>query len=204
MVLFKTMKEIQDKWKLLPAFLGAKGIVKHHLDSFDHFIEVGIKNILKANSEIRCECDPNWFLRYLDISVGEPEIEEGFNVSRPTTPHECRLRDITYGAPIRVKVEYTKGQQKVIPGPITIGKMPIMVGSKYCKLNGKSYFERMAMKECPNDPGGYFIVNGSEKVILIHEQVLFIINTWKNLILIAIFCSYQRIEFSLKMDLCVR
>ncbi|XP_053200695.1 DNA-directed RNA polymerase III subunit RPC2-like [Panonychus citri] len=163
---------IEDKWKLLPAFLGMKGLVKQHLDSFNHLIQVEIKNILKANAEVRCESDPNWFLRYVDIKVDTPRIEEGFNVSRSTTPHECRLRDITYSAPISVKVEYTKGQQRITSSEyLVIGRMPIMVGSNNCILNGKSYAERMALKECPNDPGGYFIVNGSEKVILIHEQL---------------------------------
>lgn len=165
------MEPVTDKWKILPTFLGVNGIVKQHLDSFDHFIEVGIKEILKANNEIRSEYDPNWFLRYLDISVGRPEIEEGFQNTRLTTPHECRLRDLTYSAPITVTVEHAKGQQKVIQSGVRIGRMPIMVGSKLCVLHNKSYSERIAKKECPNDLGGYFIVNGSEKVILIHEQL---------------------------------
>jgi len=167
------MGKIEDKWKLLPAFLKIKGLVKQHLDSFNHFIEVDIKNILKANSEIRCESDPNWFLKYLDISVGKPEIEEGFNVVKATNPHECRLRDISYCAPISVKIEFTRGQQRVILPSIVIGKMPIMLRSNNCVLHNKTYSELVALKECPYDPGGYFIINGCEKVILIHEQVHF-------------------------------
>lgn len=50
--------------------------------------------------------------------------------------------------------------------------MPIMLRSSNCVLTGKSHFELSKMNECPHDPGGYFIVNGQEKVILIQEQML--------------------------------
>ena len=46
-----------------------------------------------------------------------------------------------------------------------------MLGSNHCHLKGKKYKELSAMKECPYDPRGYFIINGVEKVILIHEQM---------------------------------
>jgi DNA-directed RNA polymerase III subunit RPC2 len=46
-----------------------------------------------------------------------------------------------------------------------------MLRSERCVLNGKSNEELAAMKECMYDPGGYFIVRGTEKVILMHEQL---------------------------------
>ena len=49
--------------------------------------------------------------------------------------------------------------------------MPIMLRSSNCVLNGKSEFELSKMNECPHDPGGYFVVRGQEKVILIQEQL---------------------------------
>lgn len=51
-------------------------------------------------------------------------------------------------------------------------RMPIMLRSSNCVLNGKSHFELAKMNECPHDPGGYFVINGQEKVILIQEQML--------------------------------
>ena len=62
------------------------------------------------------------FLRYLNIYVGMPDIEEGFNITRSTTPHECRLRDLTYSAPITVDIEYTRGSQKVARNNLIIGR----------------------------------------------------------------------------------
>lgn len=165
------IKDIEEKWRLLPAFLQIRGLVKQHLDSFNHFVEVEIKNIVKANEKVTCDADPNWFLKYLDIKVGRPEIEEGYNVSKSTTPHECRLRDISYCAPITVSIEYTRGQQRVVHNELVIGRMPIMLRSRNCVLYNKNFAELIKVKECPYDPGGYFVINGSEKVILIHEQL---------------------------------
>lgn len=51
-------------------------------------------------------------------------------------------------------------------------RMPIMLRSSNCVLSEKSNFELAKMNECPHDPGGYFIINGQEKVILIQEQML--------------------------------
>lgn len=46
------VKEIQDKWKLVPAFLKVKGLVKQHIDSFNYFINEEIKHIVKANERV--------------------------------------------------------------------------------------------------------------------------------------------------------
>ena len=97
---------LEDMWQLLPAYLMIRGLVRQHLDSFNHFIQVELKAIVKANEYIYCDTDPNWFVQFIDIRVGMPDIEESFGMSRKTTPHECRLRDITYSAPIPVNIEY--------------------------------------------------------------------------------------------------
>lgn len=61
--------------------------------------------------------------------------------------------------------------------------MPIMLRSSNCVLTDKSEFELAKMDECPLDPGGYFVVKGLEKVILIQEQLSknrMIVEDWKN------------------------
>lgn len=47
-----------------------------------------------------------------------------------------------------------------------------MLRSSNCVLTNKSEYELAKMNECPLDPGGYFVVKGQEKVILIQEQLL--------------------------------
>lgn len=168
----KVAKHIEDKWKLVPAFLKGKGLVKQHIDSFNYFINVEIKKIVKANEKVLSDADSLFYVKYLNVDVGSPDVEESFNVTRTTTPHECRLRDLNYSAPISVDIEYTRGNQRIIRNNLLIGRMPIMLRSSNCVLNNKSHFELAKMNECPHDPGGYFVVNGQEKVILIQEQKL--------------------------------
>lgn len=169
--LSKPINTVKEKWKLLPAFLKVKGLVKQHIDSFNYFINVEIKKILKANELITSDADPSFYLKYLNISVGKPDVEESFNVTKPIAPHECRLRDMTYSAPITVDIEYTRGNQRIIRKGLPIGRMPIMLRSSNCILAGKSPQELAKLNECPIDTGGYFVVRGVEKVILIQEQL---------------------------------
>lgn len=151
-------KTLEEKWRLLPAYLQLKGLVKQHTDSFNHFIDYGLKKVMKANAEVRCEADPNWYLKYTDITVGKPDIDEGvLTGSKLTTPNECRLRDLNYSAPIYVNIEYMRGQEKVVRKSLLIGRMPIMLRSKNCILHNKTTHQLIKLKECPHDVGKLLI-----------------------------------------------
>ncbi|KAI9800410.1 MAG: DNA-directed RNA polymerase III core subunit ret1 [Piccolia ochrophora] len=160
----------KDKWNLLPAFLKVKGLVKQHIDSFNFFVEVEIKKIVEANNKVLSDVDPRFYLKYTDIYVGMAERDEIENVSE-ITPNECRLRDMTYAAPVYVDFEYIRGRQRIRRTKISVGRLPIMLRSSKCVLTNKLDSEMAALNECPLDPGGYFIVNGTEKVILVQEQL---------------------------------
>lgn len=106
----------RDKWNLLPAFLKVKGLVKQHVDSYNHFVDVELKKIIKANRFVRSDFDPKFLLEYTDIRVLSPnrQEEDDLDHHRSTiTPNECRLRDMTYAAPIVVDIVYTRGNAKV-------------------------------------------------------------------------------------------
>jgi DNA-directed RNA polymerase III subunit RPC2 len=98
---------------------------------------------------------------------------------RMLTPHECRLRDLTYAATILGTARYLRDtpqsnkKETVFRRNIVIGRMPIMLRSSKCHLTAAGNDpEKMAqLGECPIDPGGYFIVKGVEKVVLIQEQL---------------------------------
>lgn len=77
---------LQDKWKLLPAFLQLRGLVKQHIDSYNYFLQVELKQIMMANQKVICDVDPNFFLKYTDIRVGTPSVEEELIISK-TTPN---------------------------------------------------------------------------------------------------------------------
>lgn len=158
-----------DKWNLLPAFLKVKGLVKQHLDSFNYFVDTDLKKIIQANQLILSDVDPEFYLKYVDIRVGHKSTSSARDYMVP--PHECRLRDMTYSAAIYVDIEYTRGRNIVLHKDVEIGRMPIMLRSNKCILNGVDEYGMARLNECPLDPGGYFIVNGTEKVILVQEQL---------------------------------
>ena len=171
--LYSPLSKLEEKWKLIPAFLQVRGLVKQHIDSFNYFTDIEIKKIIRSsrNYLVKSEVKPEFYIKYRDIHIDFPKISEDFGTSI-LTPHECRLRNLTYAAPILVDISLPlKDKSERQMNNICIGEMPIMLGSNHCYLKGKNYKELSAMKECPYDPRGYFIINGVEKVILIHEQM---------------------------------
>lgn len=92
-------------------------------------------------------------------------------------PNEARLRNLTYSAPLYVditKMVHKEGEEQVETQQhqrTFIGKIPIMLRSTYCLLNGMKNRDLCELNECPLDPGGYFIINGSEKVLIAQEKM---------------------------------
>ena len=169
----------KDKWNLLPAFLRVKGLVKQHIDSFNYFTEVELKKIVKANQLVISDAHPlgtekSKWIQFTDITIGEPGRSDevrGDHVDTTVTPNECRLRDLTYAAPIYVDITFPRQSGPVSKSNIIIGRMPVMLRSSKCVLTGRSEAEMGLLNECSVDPGGYFIVRGQEKVILVQEQL---------------------------------
>jgi DNA-directed RNA polymerase III subunit RPC2 len=120
---------------------------------------------------VRSDSDPRWFLKYERIYIGKPSKREDMN-SIDTSPQMCRLRDFTYSAPIFVDLQYWKGSHALRKPRVEIGQMPVMLRSDLCVLCRKSEAEMVEYSECPYDPGGYFIVNGVERILLMQEQGL--------------------------------
>ena len=127
---------------------------------------------LRANNRITSDVDPDFLLEYDDIYVGKPNrIDRNATSKYEITPHECRLRDMTYSAPVFVNLRYTKGKTIHVVKAVEICRLPIMLRSNKCHLDGVHPDEMSKKMECPLDPGGYFIVKGTEKVILVQEQL---------------------------------
>ncbi|PPR83368.1 hypothetical protein GOBAR_AA37342 [Gossypium barbadense] len=165
------IKSVVDKFQLLPEFLKVRGLVKQHLDSFNYFVNTGIKKVVSANDRIVSYIDPGIYLRFSDFRIGNPSMTTYEKIN----PHTCRLADMTYAAPIFADIEYVQeshGQRtRLEKKNVVMGRMPIMLRSCRCVLYGKDEAELARLGECPLDPGGYFIINGAEKVIPIREQL---------------------------------
>ncbi len=121
------------------------------------------------------------------IWVEKPEIKEASGAANQITPQEARLRDLNYMAPITLRLRIVEDGIERDVQPIKIGEIPVMVRSKICTLseqNLDSYIEKnngpmgesreeklRYVDEDPTDPGGYFIIGGSERVIVSLEDL---------------------------------
>jgi len=160
---------IEERWKLLPAYLKCRGLVKQHIESFNHFITKKLQDIVQANAVVQFSEDRNLWLRYTNLEVMKPTLIES-GAGRAITPQECRLRELTYKGKILVTFLWPT-LNGIAEEKKCIGEMPIMLRSNRCHLHDQNVDVVQAAGECLYDPGGYFVVKGKEKVILIQEQL---------------------------------
>jgi len=149
--------------------------VQSDIDSFNNFIDYELQRIIDENSEVIPTIIPqnveDYKIRLEKIRVGKPEITEADGSKRAIMPVEARIRKITYAAPIYLTVSSMINGTQRESIEAQIGKLPIMVKSKYCNLHGLKTEELIDRGEDANDPGGYFIINGSEKVLVKVEDL---------------------------------
>ncbi len=156
-------------------------IVDHQISSYNYFIESILPQIIshyfpvivKFNDE-NCAIK-SVSLNAINVRIGKPMLIENNGCSKLMTPNIARIRNGTYISQIIVDFEsqiniqegdVTVNLEKNIIPNIIFGKVPIMVKSKYCILSQKGNNE-----ECQYDLGGYFIINGNEKVIISQEKI---------------------------------
>jgi DNA-directed RNA polymerase II subunit RPB2 len=181
-------------WKLIDKYFkdNPNCLVAHHLESFNYFFKSGIKRIFHENNPIRFiereeegseSGKRNECMLYLggkdgsQIYYGKPVIYDDNN-THYMFPNESRLRNMTYGITIHYDVDvefiYYKGDEKrvhsMVMPKIYLGKFPIMLQSELCILNSLTKEVRFNAGECRNDYGGYFIIDGKEKVIIPQEK----------------------------------
>ncbi|KAK1933437.1 putative DNA-DIRECTED RNA polymerase BETA SUBUNIT [Babesia divergens] len=174
------VSDIKDKWRILPCYMGMRGIARQHINSYNNFVQREIKEIVNApsNKMLKSDACKKFYIEFIDVKVGEPYMSENNNKPILLTPQLCRMRDITYSAPMYADVEYYNGEG-VASKRVEIGRLPVMLRSCVCALTGGERqngsvdnFELSSkLGECPYDPGGYFIIKGIEKVILMQEQL---------------------------------
>ena len=155
---------------ILTRFANDVTLTEQSCRAFDTFVSKHIPDIVKESHTLKIKANVaeetrEISLRMIGGTVKQPVMLENDGTSKPVFPNECRLRNLTYGSPLYVDVEV---ERKDIPPTLVkdvyLGRIPIMVYSSLCHL--RDHTTRVAHGECPNDPGGYFIVNGSEKSLI--------------------------------------
>lgn len=162
---------------------------KHHIDSYREFIRKYIPDVVKSYNPITMvkfhnNKQEDLELR-IEVFIG---LEKGENVyfDRPTvdenttimTPQDARLKNLTYStnlyADVLVRYEIAGRPakiDKIFPG-VLIGKIPLMVHSDGCILHQQGPQVLHAFDECQYDQGGYFIIDGKEKVVISQERMV--------------------------------
>ncbi len=161
------MYQDQDLWELMKAFFREKGLVRQHLDSYDEFIEKGLTEIIDDIGVVEIpSAESPLQIRFGHIHMGSPRVVEVDGSEHDVYPMECRLRNLTYAAPLYLEMTMTSADREIKTEAAYIGDLPVMLKSSKCPLSEMRPEELRRIKEDPEDPGGYFIINGSERVIV--------------------------------------
>ena len=180
--------------KLVDSFYKERSLVNHQIASYNDFLERRLQSIVDSTmigqeeemkrGYIYPEIE-GFNIKFGKISVGKSEVKEADGTIRRLTPMEARLRDLTYEAPLTLEFIPVKDEVEYDPEEVRIGELPIMIKSKACalyrskveghkghELSDEEYIEELQnMQEDPLDPGGYFISNGTERVLITVEDL---------------------------------
>ena len=171
---------------------------RHHIDSYGQFVQQDMTSIIRSQNPVLILKELNektGEYKYRveifiggengnAIEIGTPTISlQDTNEVRVLYPNEARLRNLTYCstvyADITVKITYTNDANVVSELPVEpflkwpLFKLPIMLHSRYCILHNKPKEFLREAGECPYDNGGYFIVDGAEKVLITRQEQAF-------------------------------
>ena len=182
-----------NTWNVIDAFFKQDNVlVDHQISSFNYFMSNQLQNIVKEkdlnqvkifnkdswNEELQ-QYTETYIVEFGKIYVSKPVLYDAPN--KPMYPAEARLRKLTYAGNLYIDIHHKTvtfdpktGQESIQQytsyEKYPCGKMPIMVGSKYCVLTDQNNITKNEMGEGEFDMGGYFIIKGSEKVVITREK----------------------------------
>ena len=155
------------RWPIIQDILKREGIARQHLNSFDEFLERGLQSIINEVGQIEIEnAEYPYKIQLGKVKLQQPRMMELDGSITHITPAEARLRNVSYSAPVMMEASVIEDGKILESRFVHIGDIPVMVKSNACILNNFSSQKLIEHGEDPNDPGGYFIINGSERVIV--------------------------------------
>ncbi|MBI5872224.1 DNA-directed RNA polymerase subunit B'' [archaeon] len=158
---------------LLNAFVKEKGLVRFQIDSYDDFVTRRIPKVLNEIGVIKPEVPElgEFKIKLGEFKIGEPSVKEADGAVRTILPLESRIRNLTYSAPMFVEMTPILNNIESDTIVVNFGDLPVMVKSKICPLSNMSKQELIQNGEDPDDPGGYFIINGTERILVMVEEI---------------------------------
>ncbi len=182
-------------WILIEAYFKhkhLKQLVKHQLESYNYFVNNQIQQTIEMFNPLIIASEHDYIkelnlyrleieITFDNFSIYRPQIYENNGSTKIMFPQEARLRNFSYSSAmtidLNIKYVIRNGEnyknvlnyQKKIKN-VHIGKLPIMLKSDLCVLNQYKHLNHNETGECYMDPGGYFIINGSEKTCISQER----------------------------------
>lgn len=171
--------EYQMSFKLIESFFAEGGAVAAQHESFNAFLLRGIHKILDDSPVISHNFPDGsvYKVQFLDMCIDYPSVLVDGTAVRRISPHEARIRNMNYDAPVYVDISEDRIDKHgnvvshKLHAHVSAFRIPIMLGSVRCNLYGKTEEERVSEGECPMDFGGYFIINGKERVLVGQERI---------------------------------
>ena len=188
-------KYIEQPWTIIESYFAGKHLqrlVRHQIESYNNFVSQQIKSTINMFNPIHIKSNVDYdieskkyglemIITFANFHIFRPQIYENNGATKIMFPQEARLRNFTYASSmtvdVNIKIIRRKGEQlkniqteHITLKKIHIGKLPIMLKSNICVLNQYNHINSNVTGECRYDPGGYFIINGSEKTVLAQER----------------------------------
>jgi len=157
-----------EKHILVKKYLEEHSLVESNIISFNNFINYRMQEIINELNETIPKEDVE--IRLGKIRVGKPQVIEADGSSRLLTPAEARIRGLTYAVPVHVEITIKQFEQ-LESHDVEIGRIPVIVKSQYCNLHGLTREQLISEYIDPMEPGGYFIINGNERIIVMTEDL---------------------------------
>jgi len=150
--------------------------------SYDHFLTQRLPKIIEEEPRIQINFRKNEFfhVEFGQVFVDRPYIVDEKRIIQYIMPSEAMLRDLTYSSVLSINI-FTRhfiveedGSETLVEeksySKIPFARIPMMVGCSKCNLALLAEKDRVAKGHCPNDPGGYFIIKGKERVLVAQER----------------------------------
>lgn len=153
---------------IIKKYLEQHSFVESNITSFNNFIDKKMQQIVDELNETIPKEESE--IKLGKIRIERPNIIEADGSTNLIAPTEARLRNLTYSAPVFLEIG-VKMEGQFETYDVEIGRLPIFVKSKICNLNGLSKEELDKENIDPLETGGYFIINGNERIITMTEDL---------------------------------
>jgi len=156
-----------DNHEVLESYLNSTSMVQQQVESYNRFIRIGMQKIVDSNNMVEPEVS-DFAIKFIGVRVEPPIIIESDSSTRKIMPNEALARNLTYAAPMYITyMPVVSGIEKEdAAGEAFVGEMPVMVKSGLCYTHNMTREQLIAEGEDPDDPGGYFIIKGTERVLV--------------------------------------